>query len=101
MSIAEAMACGLPVVTSPRGAVPEVVGDCARYVEPEDADAMARHLVELLERPDVAALEGARARARIVTRFSYEGHRDALARVLADVLPGWTPPTFGRATAAA
>jgi alpha-1,3-rhamnosyl/mannosyltransferase len=42
----EAMACGTPVITSNRSSLPEVVGDAALVVDPDDrmelADAMAR-----------------------------------------------------------
>ncbi len=42
----EAMACGTPVITSNRSSLPEVVGDAALLVDPDDraelADAMAR-----------------------------------------------------------
>lgn len=92
VSIAEAMSCGLPVVTSPRGAVVEVVGDCGRMVEPDDAAGMAREIVALLDDRDAAVRLGARGRERVRERFSYESHRSGLARVLQDVLPGWTPP---------
>lgn len=92
VSIAEAMACGLPVVTSPRGAVVEVVGDCGRFVEPDDHAAMAREIVALLDAPEAAARLGAMGRARVEQRFSYQAHRGALAKVLGAVLPGWTPP---------
>jgi glycosyltransferase involved in cell wall biosynthesis len=92
VSIAEAMACGLPVVTSPRGAVVEVVGDCGRLVEPDDAEGMAREIVALLDDPAEGARLGACGRARVVERFSYPAHRAALARVLQAVLPDWIPP---------
>lgn len=37
----EAMACGTPVITSNRAAVPEVVGDAAILVDPLDVEALA------------------------------------------------------------
>jgi glycosyltransferase involved in cell wall biosynthesis len=37
----EAMACGCPVVTSPRTALPETCGDAALYAEPDDQRALA------------------------------------------------------------
>ena len=92
VSIAEAMACGLPVVTSPRGAVVEVVGECGRFVEPDDHSGMAREIIALLDAPDAAAALGDRARERVIERFSYRAHRAALAEVLRSVVPGWTPP---------
>ena len=49
LSPLEAMACGVPVVTSRRSSIPEVVGDAALYVEePRDPDEIARRVEELL-----------------------------------------------------
>ncbi|MFI5212929.1 MAG: glycosyltransferase family 4 protein [Gemmatimonadales bacterium] len=84
MSLAEAMSCGLPVVTSRRGSVPEVVGTCGRYVEPDDPEAMAREISALLGNVHAAAELGARGRERIVAHFSYEARK----RVLAEVVEG-------------
>lgn len=44
----EAMACGTPVVVSTGGALPEVVGDAGVQVDPQDAEALAAAIVELL-----------------------------------------------------
>ena len=43
----EAMACGCPVVSSPRGSLHEVVGDAARLIDPEDIADMAVALGEM------------------------------------------------------
>ena len=44
----EAMACGVPVITSDRGAFPEVVGDAGIMVDPYDIDALAKAMYEVL-----------------------------------------------------
>ncbi len=44
----EAMACGVPVVASKAGALPEVLGDAALYFDPEDAEGLAAQLEKLL-----------------------------------------------------
>ena len=44
----EAMACGTPVVCSDAGSLPEVVGDAAVLVPPEDAEAWAAALHHVL-----------------------------------------------------
>ena len=41
----EAMACGIPVVASTRGALPETVGDAALLVDPDDAGGFAEGLL--------------------------------------------------------
>lgn len=45
----EAMACGLPVITSDRGALPETTGDAALRVRPESPEEMAQAVVRLLD----------------------------------------------------
>ena len=44
----EAMACGAPVLSSNRSALPEICGDAAHLVDPEDEDALVDSLVALL-----------------------------------------------------
>jgi glycosyltransferase involved in cell wall biosynthesis len=41
MPVLEALACGTPVLSSPRGALPEVGGDAVLWTDPEDEDALA------------------------------------------------------------
>lgn len=45
----EAMACGIPVITSNRASLPEVVGDAGIQVEALDVDALRMALQEVLE----------------------------------------------------
>jgi glycosyltransferase involved in cell wall biosynthesis len=41
LPVLEALACGTPVLSSPRGALPEVGGDAVLWVDPEDEDDLA------------------------------------------------------------
>lgn len=52
LPVAEAMACGAPILTSNLSALPEVAGNAAFLVDPFDVDAIRAALTELLERPD-------------------------------------------------
>lgn len=44
----EAMACGSPVLSSTAGALPETLGDAAAFLPPDDADAWAQTVSQLL-----------------------------------------------------
>ncbi len=48
LPVLEAMACGIPVVTSNVSALPEVVGDAAIQVDPYDVQALAEAIIEVL-----------------------------------------------------
>ncbi|HET6507434.1 MAG TPA: glycosyltransferase family 1 protein [Baekduia sp.] len=47
----EALAAGVPVVAADRGALPEVCGDAAQLVDPDDAEAIADALERALDDP--------------------------------------------------
>ncbi|MGE0058898.1 MAG: glycosyltransferase family 4 protein [Dehalococcoidia bacterium] len=51
----EAMACGVPVVTSNTSSLPEVVGDAALMVNPQDPRALADAVARILDDPALAA----------------------------------------------
>jgi glycosyltransferase involved in cell wall biosynthesis len=60
----EAMARGCPVVCARVGALPEVCGDAALYVDPQQPRLIADALLQLLRRPDLARNLAERGRAR-------------------------------------
>lgn len=49
----EAMACGTPVITSNAASLPEVVGDAALVVSPDDKDGLAEAIVRVLSSPSL------------------------------------------------
>jgi glycosyltransferase involved in cell wall biosynthesis len=53
MPVLEAMAAGIPVLTSNRSALPEVAGDAALLVNPEDVEAIGQTLRDLTGREDL------------------------------------------------
>ncbi|TVR63878.1 MAG: glycosyltransferase family 1 protein [Gemmatimonadales bacterium] len=66
----ECMACGVPVVASRVGGLPEIVDrEVGRLAEPGDAQSLATALVDLLRDPELPDL-GRRARARVVDHWS-------------------------------
>jgi len=48
LPVLESMACGVPVITSNRGSLPEVAGGAAILVDPENVDSIAGAISELL-----------------------------------------------------
>jgi glycosyltransferase involved in cell wall biosynthesis len=53
--VLEAMALGIPVVTTERGALPEVAGQAALYADPDDHDGLAAAMHRVLTEPGLAA----------------------------------------------
>jgi alpha-1,3-rhamnosyl/mannosyltransferase len=49
----EAMSCGVPVLASRRGSLPEVVGDAGLFFEPEDPSAIAECVLRYLRTPEL------------------------------------------------
>lgn len=45
----EAMACGTPVIASQAGAIPEIVGDAALTIDPQNSDELKTSIVKLLK----------------------------------------------------
>jgi glycosyltransferase involved in cell wall biosynthesis len=74
MSTIEAMASGLPVITTPVGGVPEVVehGKTGLLVKPGDTDELVKAIIRVLEDKDLRLLMGQAARKRAVELFSWE-----------------------------
>jgi glycosyltransferase involved in cell wall biosynthesis len=64
LPVLEAMACGVPVVCSDRGSLPEAAGDAALLVDPTDESAMAAALARTLHDDDLRQEMVARGRHR-------------------------------------
>jgi glycosyltransferase involved in cell wall biosynthesis len=67
----EAMACGVPVVSTTGGALPEVVGDAGLLVPPADPDALAAAIAALLDDPDRARRLGRAGFERVHRQFTW------------------------------
>jgi glycosyltransferase involved in cell wall biosynthesis len=69
MTALEAMAIGIPVIASDRGALPEVTAGAALLVDPADAEALARAMLRVLTEASTArsSIEKGLARARDFT----------------------------------
>ena len=67
----EAMACGVPVVSTDGGALPEVVGDAGVIVPAKNVEALVEAIDTLLQDPQARAVLGARGKARIEKHFCW------------------------------
>jgi glycosyltransferase involved in cell wall biosynthesis len=72
LAVAEAMACGRPVVGVDGGAVPEVLGGTGMVAPADDPASFARAVGELLADPQRCDALGAAARRRALAWFSLE-----------------------------
>jgi glycosyltransferase involved in cell wall biosynthesis len=84
LPVLEAMACGAPVLTTPRLSLPEVGGDAVAYTEP-DPDSIAAGLTALLDDPDRRRVLGEAGHQRSLEftwAHSAEAHLVAYSRAL-------------------
>ena len=83
----EAQAAGVPVVAPNDGVFPEMLGVTGGGLlfEPEDADALAQRLSELLDDPARAEAMGESGARAVAQHFSAEAAASALERLLGDV----------------
>jgi glycosyltransferase involved in cell wall biosynthesis len=88
LSILEAMACGVPVVASRVGSVPDVVEDgrTGRLIEPGDAVALARAIGATLDDGPGSARMADAARQRVETRYSIERTTEGYERLFDEVM---------------
>lgn len=71
----EAMSCGVPVVSTTGGALPEVVGtndETGLLVEPNNPEVLVDAIRRLLDDADLRARLGAAGRERVMQRFTWE-----------------------------
>ena len=83
MAVLEAFACGVPVVVSDLGGLPELVtpGRDGEVVASGDAPALAAALDRILADPGRALEMGRAARAKVEERFTPERHLSQLERI--------------------
>jgi MMP alpha-(1->4)-mannosyltransferase len=93
----EAMACGVPLLATTGGALPEVVGtsgETGLLVPPDDPEALAAGIRRIMDDPELAARLGAGGRERVLGRFTWEATARGTAEQYRVVLGdhGWPDP---------
>jgi glycosyltransferase involved in cell wall biosynthesis len=95
LAIAEAMACGSPVVVNRKTAIPEVVGDCGYYVADESPESIAEQLVAALQNPEASRVMGKKAAERIDRHFRFQRRRKFFDELLPPLVKGQTTAPGG------
>ena len=89
----EAMSMGKPVVVGARGTsgfreqvIPRGDGICGYHINPHDPLDIARYVVDILKRPDLAETMGKNGRSRVEEQFTWEIASDKTLRVYQDLV---------------
>jgi len=84
--VLEAMACGLPVVTSKTSSLPEVCGHAALYVDPTDPEEIAARVLQSVENAELreSLIDKGYARAR---EFPWRRTAERTLKVYEELLP--------------
>jgi glycosyltransferase involved in cell wall biosynthesis len=72
MPAGEAMACGVPVISTVGGALPEVVGDAGILVPTADSKALEHSIISLLDDPDRRHRLGMAGLERVKSSFTWK-----------------------------
>jgi phosphatidylinositol alpha-1,6-mannosyltransferase len=82
LAFLEAMAFARPIIAGARDAAPEILGDTALLIDPENIDQLGDAMIRLLSDPDLQARLGAAGQSRLTNYFTYDHFRSRLLRSL-------------------
>jgi glycosyltransferase involved in cell wall biosynthesis len=88
VAVLEASACGLPVVVSDVGGLPEVVvhGETGWVVPRGDVPALAQAIQRLIDAPEMGRRLGAAGRERVLAHYRWQHSVDAMLRCFEAVI---------------
>lgn len=100
--LGEAMAAGLPIITTPVGAHGEAVlhGETGFLMPPRDRDALLAAIEKFIETPDLAPAMGQRARKRGEERFDAHKNANAIGDLIVRAANGFASRGQAREEAA-
>ncbi len=87
LSILEASAAGLPVISTNHGGIPDVVINCITgfLVNEHDVDGMAESMIKILNDNDLAKKLGLNGRKKIKSDFHIQKHIDVINSLLLSI----------------
>jgi glycosyltransferase involved in cell wall biosynthesis len=90
LSILEAQATGVPVLTAPTAGIPEVVkdGETGCLIAADNAAAYADRLQSLLDRPQIAGRIADAARAQVLANYTWPVYCRRIQQLYQEVLGG-------------
>jgi glycosyltransferase involved in cell wall biosynthesis len=102
LAVAEALACGLPVVATPVGGMPELVrhGENGLLVPPSDPRQLARALTVLVDHPDTRRWYGGNSRRLAEDEHDVDKNCRRIFDLMATIASSRQPNIAARASAA-
>jgi glycosyltransferase involved in cell wall biosynthesis len=93
----EAMACGVPCVTTPVNGIPELVahGRTGLLARPGDVDSLVEQLQRLIDEPELRWALALKARDKILADFDIDRNVAALGRIFEQFPQGSSPLEAG------
>lgn len=89
-AIVEAMACGIPVITTNAGSIPEIITQNKNgiMIEPGNSHQLASDIENLLNNPEKRRSLGKSARETVVSKYSWESTAKRYLSIYSDLLDG-------------
>lgn len=86
---AEAMACGVPLISTTGGALPEVVGKAGILVPPADSDSLAREIIFLLNHPEQRNKMAKAGVERVNAIFNWTSAAKEMVEIYREAIDGY------------
>jgi len=92
VSLLEAQAAGLPVISTRHAGIPEIVldGESGFLVPERDATALAERLSFLIQHPETRSAMGRKGRTSVEAHFSFSKCNEQLLQIYLEALKEWS-----------